>query len=651
MYSGLIGSPEIVENGASRSSPSASDIRGLVATIASLRPSLLAVALAVTLPSGMGRISSLCLCCLVVLASAAPADAAITASSISSPASGAELFFDGDSGSGSVTVIGTATGAGGVPEARGDLLCYTKSDTASFKVASGVSINPTTGSFGTTASLLPIAGFACRLAMVPAGKTPTGSAAAAFAGPAISVSDQFSHSSSGNLDGYFILAGTLPWSFAFQSVGECPINSSFATDEATLGSFSLFVGNSCLTQSSGSGAAAGTRSGLMIDGLNAYTPGAIKNLTSIPGFDPITYNPTFNAAHDTVTINETDIPMVCVPSTTSPPPPTFPPTTTSCPGLRDSGILIQQTTTLLPGGQVARVTQRFVSVDGHSHAVDALFSQSAAAQGAGKVPAFQFPGQGTFATQATPFSFAAFPPGPGSIFAISDGPGSLPATSNPIGAITYNRPPLSADFVSAAGAQTATFLMHYVDTVPAGGAVVYDWSYSQAATSGSLATLEQIERDRFANPSIVIRSPRNKSTVTTSVVRVQGQALDSVGVTSLSVAGHAVSLRAGGMFTTNVPLKLGANIIAATATNFAGNTATAVIAVTRKLPPCKVPKLHGRTLAAARRALRHNHCAVGKLKRVHSRTVRKGHVVASKPRAGSTRRRGAKVGLVLSRGR
>jgi len=580
------------------------------------------------------------MCCVVALAFAAPAGAAISASTISSPGNGAELFFDGDSGSGSVTVRGSVTGAS--PGDKGDLRCYTVSDTRSFRIASGIDVS--SGSFAASGSLQPIAGFACRLALVPAGTAPTGNAAAAFAGPAISVSDQFSHSSSGNLDGYFVLSGTLPWSFAFQSVGECPINSSFATNPSTLGSFSLFVGNSCLTQSSGSGAAANTRSGLVIDGLNAYTPGAIKNLTSIAGFEPLAYTATYNANHDTVTIAETDSAMICDP------PATFPPTPTTCPGLHDSGIQIQQTTTLLPGGQVARVTQRLTSVDGKSHAIDALFSQSVAGQASDETPGFQFPTQSSFATHGAPYSFATFPPGPGSIIAISNNNGFLPATSNPIGAITYSRPPISADFVSGTGAQTATFLMHYVDTVPPGGSVVYDISYEQAASSGSLAQLEQIERDRFGIPSITIGSPRNNSVTTSSVVRVQGQTLDSVGVTSLTVGGQGVVVGPGGIFGTHIRLKLGKNVIAATATNVAGNSSSIAVAVTYVLPRCKVPKLTGKTLKAARAALKRAHCNVGKLLRASSRKIGKGRIVATKPRARTTHRYGYKVRLTVSSG-
>jgi hypothetical protein len=589
----------------------------------------------------MGSIRTLAFCCFTALLMAAPASAAITASTIIAPASGSELFFNGDTGSGSVTVAGTVTGA--ALNVKGDLLCYTVGDTKATKLKSDIDVSR--GTFATSASLAPIAGFACRLAIVPSGKTPTGAAAAVFAGPAISVSDQFSHSSGGNLFGYFVLAGTLPWSWAVQSAGECPINSSFATDPSTLGSFSLFVGNACLPQSSGVGTAAGKRSSLMVDSLNAYTPAAISNLTSLAGFEPLTYTAGFDANHDAAIITDTETPTICAS------PATFPPTSTTCPSLRDSGIRLQQTTVLLPSGQVARVTQRLTSVDGKPHTIDVLFKQSVSAQSSGDSPGFQFPAQGSFATQSVPYSFSTFPAGPGSIIVISDAAGFLPATSNPIGAITYSRPPQSVDFISAKGAQTATFLMHYVDSVPADGSVVYDWSFSQASSSGSLSTLEAIERDRFYNPSVTIGNPKNGSTTTRSEVRIQGQASDPIGLTSLSVGGRGVVLRANSIFGATVGLHVGKNVITTTATNVAGNTGSTSITVTYKPPPCKVPKLRGKTVSGARHALRNGGCKSGKVKRVHSRTVRKGRVISTSPRAGTKHRHGWKVRLVVSSGR
>jgi serine/threonine-protein kinase len=64
-----------------------------------------------------------------------------------------------------------------------------------------------------------------------------------------------------------------------------------------------------------------------------------------------------------------------------------------------------------------------------------------------------------------------------------------------------------------------------------------------------------------------------------------------------------------------------------------------------------VPKVKGKTLKAAKRAIRSHHCAVGKVKNAASRTVKKGHVISQKPKPGKRLSRGAKVNLVVSKGR
>jgi hypothetical protein len=65
---------------------------------------------------------------------------------------------------------------------------------------------------------------------------------------------------------------------------------------------------------------------------------------------------------------------------------------------------------------------------------------------------------------------------------------------------------------------------------------------------------------------------------------------------------------------------------------------------------CIVPRLTGKTLAAARTALARSRCALGRVTKRRSR-VRKGRVVAQSLRPGTRRPRGSRVGLTLSRGR
>jgi hypothetical protein len=66
---------------------------------------------------------------------------------------------------------------------------------------------------------------------------------------------------------------------------------------------------------------------------------------------------------------------------------------------------------------------------------------------------------------------------------------------------------------------------------------------------------------------------------------------------------------------------------------------------------CVVPKLKGKTLSSAKRALKGRHCKNGKITHAFSRTVKKGRVIAQKPKAGKRLHSGAKVSLVLSEGK
>jgi serine/threonine-protein kinase len=77
----------------------------------------------------------------------------------------------------------------------------------------------------------------------------------------------------------------------------------------------------------------------------------------------------------------------------------------------------------------------------------------------------------------------------------------------------------------------------------------------------------------------------------------------------------------------------------------------AVTATFRLLPKCIVPKLKGKTLKAASHVIRTRNCAVGKVKRATSRSITKGHVISQTPTAGRRLKHGAKISLVVSKGR
>jgi hypothetical protein len=579
---------------------------------------------------------------VAMLATAPVAHAAttFTASVIASPTTGAELFYDGLAQAGTVTVQGSVTPT---VTTTGTLLCY--SAPATYTLATGVPI--AAGAFSATVSLAPAAGQVCRLELVPSGPQPISdvSAPTDYAGPVISVSTQIPLSSNGLEFGYYVLAGDPSWSFAFggDPLGTCPIAASDATDPSNYGSYSLFFGNACLPALSGLPPEEATRSAIQVNGLNAYLPGSIPWLTAKAGFEPLSFGTAWDSTHDTVTISETDALMVCAA------PGGYPPIPSNCPALAAAGIQLQQTTTLESGDQVARVSQTFNDTDGTAHTLDLLVSQAAHAYEAGGAPGFEFPAQGQFATHGSPDAYAPFPPGPGTIDVLADA-SAAPSGSNPIGAITYSTPPQSAAFVNARTAQTATFLMHYVESIPAGGSVNLQWSFSQAATAASLAPLVQLEIDRFYTPTIAVATPAQGITVRAPSVLVSGQASDPEGISAVSVDGLSVSSGSAGAFATTVPLHLGANTIQLTATNLAGVTSSAERVVVYTPVPCLVPKLTGRTLTRARRMLSGGGCVPGRVVKVRSRLIKRGKVVSTTPRAGTRRTHGTRVRINLSAG-
>ena len=67
-------------------------------------------------------------------------------------------------------------------------------------------------------------------------------------------------------------------------------------------------------------------------------------------------------------------------------------------------------------------------------------------------------------------------------------------------------------------------------------------------------------------------------------------------------------------------------------------------------PKCKVPKVVGRKLPMARRMITRAYCRVGRVRRAESRRPR-GRIVKQSPRWGVKRARGARVSLVVSRGK
>jgi PASTA domain len=97
--------------------------------------------------------------------------------------------------------------------------------------------------------------------------------------------------------------------------------------------------------------------------------------------------------------------------------------------------------------------------------------------------------------------------------------------------------------------------------------------------------------------------------------------------------------------------------VVVTATNADGarsavSEPSSVVANARRQPRrCVVPNVRGKTLRAARSAITRSRCRVGQIRRTYSNRARAGRVMAQTPRAGAGRAAGARVNLVVSKGR
>jgi PKD repeat protein len=108
---------------------------------------------------------------------------------------------------------------------------------------------------------------------------------------------------------------------------------------------------------------------------------------------------------------------------------------------------------------------------------------------------------------------------------------------------------------------------------------------------------------------------------------------------------------ASGLTPTHVFAVKGVYTATLTVTDDDGDSSTDTLTVTVAAPGCVVPRLKGLTLAAAKTRLAANHCRLGRVTRAYSKTVKKSRILAQTPPAGRKLANGAKVNVVLSRGK
>ena len=306
-----------------------------------------------------------------------------------------------------------------------------------------------------------------------------------------------------------------------------------------------------------------------------------------------------------------------------------------------TGVTDDRTITQDHDGHISWITDTFKSTDSKPHSLDLLWDdnqQFFGPSGDSSQLEYEFPGQSSFSTHATG-NTVSLPHAAGSILIRMHGAADGD-TGTGQGAIVYDRPATAAKFTRVTTIDSE-FTLHQTGKVPAGGSTRFQFAFVQDYQAALVATRAKTASALFLNRITVSKAGRG--TVTSS----------PSGIACGKTCSH------GYAYGTPVTLKAKA----AKGSRFSGwsgackggkrckVTTNDDVAVQAKfvLRPCLVPNLVGKTLNAAKAAIRKAFCSVGKVTMVASSKA-KGEVISQKPPHGRRLKQHAKISLVVSKG-
>jgi glucodextranase-like protein len=502
------------------------------------------------------------------LAFAPAAGAAVTASTVTSPANGTGFDVDLDD-PGQITVTGTATADNPATDMVRIACTYSENADGSAAVlaptAATGALTPTgvgTGTFSVQVSGDQFEYFTCRLRAVPSGGLP--SDYRSFTGPVAHFSGRSTdppNQPPALHDFYQDISGPLGY-WDGGSTSACFVYSTYTLDPATLGYGQLF---DCAGVAGGD--PTGTRASLRVDGRDGFLPAEASSYTAITGDEPITgFVRRLDPASGDVQLTASEPTVHCADGST-----TYPPT---CPAWADAGLSDRATTVGDHGGRLVRHTDVWTNSGSGARQLDVWYRVSVANTAA----QWRFPGETAYAPHADGDHSGAGgaiptpPAGPASVL-VADDPAQA-GYLQPRGSVTWSSAPSEIRFTAS-----SQLYLHYVRTVPARGAAAVSLAF---ATDGSQANVDALSAGARAGlrPTVAITGPANGVRVGTAAVRVTGTATDD-GPVSVSVNGHSAALAANRTWSVVVPLRPGANTLVATARDSDGNTAQAQRTVTR----------------------------------------------------------------------
>ena len=588
------------------------------------------------------------------LLAAGSAGATITKTSITSPASPFIYQYNADLPSPDVTITGTTDSTSPGADAV-DIRCdYPGQGSLNNQtIATGVALN-SDGTFSWSGPL-DEQGLACQLRAVPSGYGDT--TLSPFAG-VLSELDHVQTAFPGagtaappqpQFDYLYTSTGTAG-SGMYHSAGDCGVTSQpIQPSDETL----LLQTWSCGAALSGSDNVA-NRTEILIDGKNAYDSYAAANayLDSSSGLSSgqAAGFPVLSSSYSRSSTTSGDASMTESEELVSCADATYPATQTKCGGVdavnigswQSDGVKLSRTIQQTDAGQLATVSDTFSSSDGKAHGLDLEYDNTIS-DNYGQV--WKLPGSASYQLYSNGDSASLSGNSEDAIYT----QGGTPDPNASAGALIYTTQPNSAVF-----SNTNELLLDYQRTVPAGGSVTithmlvsgYAPAITSAITNGFL--------DRIYKPTVAITRPHKGTVTQQSSVQVSGTARAQDELT-LKVDGQTVAVNPDGTWSTDLSLERGRNTIVAVVSDGSGNTAQASETVSYEPLSastfCVVPSVSRDSLRKAEKALRTANCSVGRIRRVRSRTFRKGTVEHASFSAGVVLVGRTRVGLTESIGK
>ena len=208
------------------------------------------------------------------------------------------------------------------------------------------------------------------------------------------------------------------------------------------------------------------------------------------------------------------------------------------------------------------------------------------------------------------------------------------------GAIVYDRPATAAKFTFL---QTfaSKFTLHQAGSVPAGGSTRFRFAYVQDYTAASVASLAKTARTAFLNTVAIAKSGKGTGKITSSPRGI------SCGKTCSHGFGYETPVALKAKPTKGSLFVRWSGDCKGTRKCTIKPTDNVKVGATFALRPCVVPNVIGKSLPAAKRAIRSRFCSVGAVKQEAS-TLPAGRVISQTPTRGRHLRQHAKVSLVVS---